>query len=78
MYIDTKERGFVYEPINPVNLLLYQFLEKHQSTLDGSRMYDDLIDVYLNLEEVYKEEVNNELITTNRTNGSGRDPVTGN
>lgn len=46
MYIDTKERGLIHEPSNLANKPLYDLLAKYQSTLDGSRLYDDLIDVY--------------------------------
>lgn len=58
MSLDTKERGIVYEPLNPLNLPLYETLKKYQSSLDGSRVYDDLIDVYINYEMTYKEEMN--------------------
>ena len=46
MYIDTKERGLIHEPSNLANKPLYDLLAKYQSALDGSRLYDDLIDVY--------------------------------
>lgn len=45
-YIDTKERGLVYETLNDTHKPLYHFLKKYQQALDGSRLYDDLIDVY--------------------------------
>ncbi|MDE3837902.1 hypothetical protein C0966_00570 [Bacillus methanolicus] len=57
MYIDTKSRGLIYEPANPVNRPLFDFLSKYQSTLDGSRLYDDLIDIYLTQEFDLKNEM---------------------
>ena len=55
MYIDTKERGLLLEPMNPSNKRLYDVLVKYQSSLDGSRLYDDLIDIYVDAELDYKE-----------------------
>lgn len=46
MYVDTKERGLILEPLNPDNKPLFHFIVKYQPTLDGSRLFDDLIDVY--------------------------------
>jgi hypothetical protein len=63
MYIDTKSRGLIYEPINPVNKPLFYFLSKYQSTLDGSRLYDDLIDIYLTQEFDLKGVEKNESIS---------------
>lgn len=60
--IDTKSRGFIYGPSNPVNKPLYEFLEKHQAALDGSRLYEDLIDIYLSQEFDLKEEKTHESI----------------
>lgn len=60
MYVDTKERGLILEPMNPVNRPLFDFIAKYQTTLDGSRLFDDLIDVYVSQELDYKEEVFNE------------------
>ena len=56
MFLITKERGLLNEPANPSNLPLYNTLKKYQPTLDGSNVYDDLIDVYINQELDYKEE----------------------
>lgn len=56
MYIDTKERGFIYEPIATLNKPLFDVLVKYQSTIDGSRLYDDLIDVFVNQELDYHRE----------------------
>lgn len=63
LYIDTKERGIIYEPLNPLNFPLYETLRKYQASLDGSRIYDDLIDVYINYEMDYKEGLHNEKAT---------------
>ena len=57
MYIDTKNKGLVYEPENISNRPLYTFLKRHQATLDGSRMYEDLIDIYESQEMDYKEDM---------------------
>lgn len=56
MFIDTKERGLILEPMNPENKPLFDVLVKYQSTIDGSRLYDDLIDVYENQELDYHLE----------------------
>ncbi|MDQ0176030.1 hypothetical protein [Bacillus chungangensis] len=61
MYIDTS-RGMIHEPVNPINKPLFNFLEKYQPSLDGSRLYDDLIDVYLSQEIDLKEEIEYEPI----------------
>lgn len=58
--IDTKHRGMIYEPVNPSNLPLFVFLNKYNASLDGSRLYDDLIDVYFSQELDYKEGLSNE------------------
>ena len=57
MYIDTKCKALILEPMNPENKPLYDYLAKYQSTLDGSRLYDDLVDVYVNQELDYKERI---------------------
>lgn len=65
MYVDTKERGLILEPMNPANKPLFEFIAKYQPVMDGSKLFDDLIDVYVNQELDYKEAMNNELITEN-------------
>ena len=59
MYIETMNKGFVYEPSNPSNRPLFDFLCKHQTHLDGSHMYEDLIDIYESQEFDYKEDQRN-------------------
>lgn len=56
MSIDTKYRGPIYEPLNPLNKPLHDTLKKHQTSMDGSSFYDDLIDVYENQELDYQLE----------------------
>ena len=50
-YINAKDKGIVEEPTNPVLISFFNFLEKHQAALDGSRLYDDLLDIYLFLND---------------------------
>ncbi len=59
MYFKTEVYGLIFEPKNPLNESLYYFLKQHRAALDGSRMYSDLVDIYLEQERVYKEEMNN-------------------
>lgn len=49
VYIDTKN-GPVWEPENPANKPLYELLAKHQPILDGSSLFEDLVEVYESLE----------------------------
>lgn len=56
MYFESKTHGFVYEPTNPINKPLFAFLYEHHSSLGGSRMFDDLIEVYQSQELDLKEE----------------------
>lgn len=60
MYINTKNKGMVFEPENISNRPLFVFLDRHQATLDGSRLYEDLVDIYHSQEMDYKEEMKNE------------------
>ncbi|MBT2615298.1 MULTISPECIES: hypothetical protein [unclassified Bacillus (in: firmicutes)] len=55
MYFDTK-KSTVFSPANPQLESLYNWLEKHESTLGGSHSYDDLIEIYESLENELKEE----------------------
>ena len=56
-YIDTKNRGIIESPENNVNLFLYKFLELHIKEFDGSRFYDDLIDIYEVQESLLRKRV---------------------
>lgn len=62
MYINTKNKGMIFEPINLSNRPLFIFLDRHNTALDGSRLYDDLIDIYVSQEMDYEEEMKNEPI----------------
>jgi hypothetical protein len=52
---ETKN-GPVYEPNNPVLNGLYEVLKKNAPVLDGSRLFQDLVDVYESLNMDLKEE----------------------
>lgn len=55
MYFDTKN-GHVYEPDNRVLLSFYETLKKLAPTLNGSPVFDDLVDVYETLDFDLKED----------------------
>jgi hypothetical protein len=63
-YFDSKERT-VFSPQNPKLEPFYSFLEQYQKTFSGSNFYDELIDTYEYLDQVMKEEKNNEPTTKN-------------
>lgn len=56
---ETK-KGPVYEPINPELQSLYEVLKKNALVLDGSRVFEDLVEVYETLEMDLKGELNND------------------
>lgn len=58
MSFDTKN-GPVYEPSNRVLNGFYAVLKKHAHTLDGSRVFEDLVSAYELLEMDLKEETVN-------------------
>ncbi len=45
MYIDTK-KGLVCEPRAQETQSLYKWLEKYKDALDGSRAYEEMVEVY--------------------------------
>lgn len=45
MYIDTK-KGLVCEPKAEETQSLYKWLEKYKAALDGSRAYEELVEIY--------------------------------
>ena len=51
---DTK-KGPVYEPVNPALKGLFEVLKKNAPALDGSRVFEDLVDVYESLNMDLKE-----------------------
>jgi len=55
MSFETKN-GPVYEPGNQVLNGMYKLLEKHAPSLSGSRLFEDLVDVYESLNMDLKEE----------------------
>lgn len=62
-FFHAKDRT-VMSPINPKLEPLYDFIEKYQKTFSGSNFYDELIDTYEYLDQVFKEEKEDECITT--------------
>ncbi|MDE5054867.1 hypothetical protein NDK25_21880 [Niallia taxi] len=54
-YFEAKKRT-VYSPENSKLEILFNFLEKHNQSLSGSDLYNDLVDIYENLDEEMKEE----------------------
>ncbi|MED5101106.1 hypothetical protein NST77_23065 [Niallia sp. FSL W8-0177] len=55
MYFETKN-GPVYEPANPILNSLYKVLKKNAPVLDGSRVFEDLVETYEALVADLKEE----------------------
>jgi hypothetical protein len=58
---DTK-KGSVFEPINPELKSFYEVLKKNAPVLDGSRVFEDLVEVYESLDIDLREEKVNEPI----------------
>lgn len=58
---ETKN-GPVYEPVNPTLRSFYEVLKKHSPSLEGSRVFEDLVDVYEALDFDTKGEKTNEPI----------------
>lgn len=54
-YFDSKDRT-VFSPQNEKLLPLYETLEKHHSTIGGSRLFDELADTLEYLDQTMKEE----------------------
>lgn len=55
MYFNTKN-GPVYEPENAELRSFYNVIKKHSETLDGSPIFEDLVEVYSTLELDLKED----------------------
>lgn len=47
--LETKS-GVIYEPTTSLSKSVFEWLKKHQSTLEGSRAYEDMKDIYESLE----------------------------
>ena len=47
--LDTKN-GVIYKPTTSVTASIFNWLKKHQSTLEGSSAYEDMKEVYETLE----------------------------
>ena len=54
-FFHAKDRT-VMSPINQKLGPLYEFLEQYQRTFSGSNFFDELIDTYEYLDQVFKEE----------------------
>ncbi|MBD7937174.1 hypothetical protein H9655_09030 [Cytobacillus sp. Sa5YUA1] len=78
-YFDSKSRT-VFSPQVDKLEPFYKILEQYHQAIGGSNLFDDLVETYEYLDYVFrdKEEMNNEPITTNRNDGSGRNPITRN
>lgn len=61
MYFET-DKGTVWEPENKELKSLYSVLEKHAPSLSGSRLFDELIEVYETLDSDLKEAEGNEPV----------------
>lgn len=47
--LETKS-GVIYGPTTEATLSIFEWLKKHQTTLEGSRAYEDMKEVYETLE----------------------------
>ncbi|KAB2335052.1 hypothetical protein [Bacillus mesophilum] len=56
MSFETKN-GTVYEPVNPILTSLFNTLKKNAPVLDGSRVFEDLVEAYETLDQDLKEEM---------------------
>ncbi|MGD6894317.1 hypothetical protein ACQCVI_04750 [Bacillus infantis] len=54
-YFDSKDRT-VFSPQNEKLEPFYKFLEQYQRTLSGSNFFDELIDTYEYLDQIFKED----------------------
>lgn len=53
-WFEAKDRT-VFSPVNPKLEPFYNLLEQYQKALSGSNLYDDLIETYEYLDQVFKE-----------------------
>lgn len=61
MSFETKN-GPVYRPSNQILNSLYEVLKKHAPSLEGSRVFDDLVEVYETLDFDMKGVKTNESV----------------
>lgn len=61
MYFETDKKT-VWEPENQELKSLYAVLEKHAPSLSGSKLFDELIEVYETLDSDLKEAEANEPV----------------
>lgn len=47
--LETKS-GVIYGPTTNVTASIFEWLKKHQATLEGSRAYEDMKEIYETLE----------------------------
>lgn len=56
-YFDSKNRT-VFSPQNDKLEPFYKLLEQYQKTLSGSNFFEELLDTYEYLDQVFKEDEN--------------------
>lgn len=61
MHFNTK-KGPVYEPENTELRSLYDVIKKHAISLDGSPVFEELVEVYKTLDVDLKEDKANEPV----------------
>lgn len=59
--INTKS-GVIYEPTTPVSQAVYYWLKRHQHTLDGSRAYEEMVELYEVLEYDFGRKSKKEVV----------------
>ncbi|EFV74464.1 MULTISPECIES: hypothetical protein [Cytobacillus] len=58
MYFNRK-KGAIFSPEDSKLLPFYNLLEKYQKSLDGSAIYEEMVEIYEGLETDLKEETAN-------------------
>lgn len=54
-WFQAKDRT-VFSPVNPKLEPLFKLLEQYEKSLSGSNLYEDLVETYEYLDQVFKEE----------------------
>ncbi|MED5102475.1 hypothetical protein NSS71_25520 [Niallia sp. FSL W8-0951] len=54
-WFEAKDRT-VHSPVNPKLEPFYKLLEQYEKSLSGSNLYEDLVETYEYLDQVFKEE----------------------
>lgn len=58
MYFNRK-KGAIFSPEDSKLVPFYNLLEKHQKSLDGSELYEEMVEIYEGLETDLREEKEN-------------------